>query len=264
MNNLYKKNSITFETKVYENDWKFILLGDYLDVMINNCNYVFTERVLFINNVNNINKVCKYAQKKIDEGVLDKYFIVDQFADQALDFFDIKKDSFGTGYFYSISELVSIFLCKTEYLLHFSSDSFIKESNSNWIDEAIDIFNIRQDIFVANPTWNNNYKEAKCESIAEISNFYLGYGFSDQCYLIKTDVFKKKIYNEIHIKSERYPNYGGELFEKRVDSYMRNNNLYRITSKKESYIHKNFSKNSVFYYCNSIVKYISKNRFLIK
>ena len=50
---------------------------------------------------------------------------------------------------------------------------------------------------------------------------------------------KMGIFNEQHPDSERYPVYGGELFEKRVDAYMRNHKLLRITSKHASYVHKN-------------------------
>jgi len=252
---------ITFETKVYENDWKYILLGDYLNKMINNCGFQFEERVLFINNVKNINEVVKYAQRKIDDGIIDCFYIVEEYADKALEFFAIKKESFERGYYYSIAELVSIYLCKTEYLLHFSSDSFIREKETNWIKNAIEIFKERKDIIVANPTWNYNYKDANEESLFELGNFYVGYGFSDQCYLLKTKEFKNKIYNEKNTISERYPNYGGELFEKRVDSFMRNHGFYRITCKEMSYIHLNFPKKDFFYHFNIIVKYLAKRRF---
>lgn len=245
------KNMITFETKVYEKDWKYILKGDYLDKMIERCNYNFSKKTLFINNVKDKIKVKKYAEKKLKNGIIDSFYFVDEYSEQVLKHFDIDKDSFKGGYYYSISELVSIFLCETKYLLHFSSDSYIENSKVNWIDKAINLFEKRNDIIIANPTWNFQYNEAMNESISEVSNFYLSYGFSDQCYLIKTDIFKKNIYNERNSNSERYPSYGGELFEKRVDSYMRNNNLYRITSKEISYIHKNFPKKSFF---NSILK----------
>jgi hypothetical protein len=96
--------------------------------------------------------------------------------------------------------------------------------------------------------------------MSEIEDFYIGFGFSDQCYLIKTSDFKKSIYNEINTNSERYPKYGGELFEKRIDSYMRNNNLYRITSKEISYIHKNFPKKKYFFLNNILNKCIVNKR----
>lgn len=231
---------VTFETKVYENDWHYLLKENYLEGLIVRCNYEFDKKVLLINNVIDKNEVIKYASRKVEEGVIDKFYLVDDFADEALNFFNISKDSFKGGYYYSIAELVSIYLCDTKYLLHFSSDSYIEKNQINWIEKAINIFKERDNVIVANPTWNFAYNEAKTEAISEIDNFYLGYGFSDQCYLIKTNVFKNKIYNEIHNESERYPKYGGELFEKRVDSYMRNHGLYRITSKEIGYIHKNF------------------------
>jgi len=234
--------NVTFEIKVYENDWEYILKGSYLEKIICRCNYTFKRKVLFINNVNNLEKVKKYAEKKVLKGVIDEYFVVNLYEQEALSYFNIKKESFRGGYYYSIAELVSIYLCETKYLLHFSSDSFLTKKNMNWIDDAIKIFKENDDVIVANPTWNFDYKQAKKESLFEIDDFYVSYGFSDQCYLIKTNVFKKQIYSENHIDSLRYPIYGGELFEKRVDSFMRNNNKLRITSKKVSYIHINFPK----------------------
>ena len=111
---------------------------------------------------------------------------------------------------------------------------------------AIEIMERNPDIIVANPTWNYKWNEAKAESQSELDDFYVGYGFSDQCYLINTEVFKQKIYNYHHLDSERYPEYGGELFEKRVDSYMRCHNKYRITHKSISYVSKNITKWQVF------------------
>jgi hypothetical protein len=235
-------NSVTFEIKVYENDWEYLLIGDYLDKVISRCNYNFKKKILLINNVKDICEVVKYAIMKVEEGVIDEYYIVEEYSKEALVYFDVKKESFGIGYYYSISELVSIYLCDTDFLLHFSSDSYLDNNQVSWIDNAIGIFKEREDVIVANPVWNFAYEEAKNESTSEIDDFYLGYGFSDQCYLIRMDVFKKSIYNENNPVSERYPIYGGELFEKRVDSFMRNHKKLRITSKKISYIHRNFPK----------------------
>lgn len=239
------KSNVTFEIKLYENDWKFLLIGDYLDKIIARCNYNFERKVLFINNVNDIEKVKKYADKKIIKGVIDEYIVVEDFVKAALKYFNVNDESFNGGYFYSIAELVSIYLCKTDYLLHFSSDSYLEESKVNWIDKAINVFKENKDIIVANPVWNFAYNEAKQESLYEMEDFFVGHGFSDQCYLIRIDVFKNQIYNEKNIKSGRYPQYGGELFEKRVDSFMRNHNKLRITSKEISYIHKNFPKKNM-------------------
>ena len=64
-------------------------------------------------------------------------------------------------------------------------------------------------------------------------------------YLIKTEDFNKPIYSEKHTKSERYPAYAGELFEKRIDSWIRNNKFNRVTYKHDSYYHKNYHKSKL-------------------
>lgn len=233
---------ISFETKCYENDWEFILKGTYLEKMIRNCGVTFANRTVIINNVEDPHLAAYHANKMVARGVIDSYHLVDHHAANVLEFFNIEESSFNGGYPYSIAELTGIYVCETPYLLHFSSDSFPDKDPAGWITEAIQIFNQREDIVVANPTWDYRFEHAEEESFDSIGNFYLGEGFSDQCYLIKTGVFRQPIYNEQHPASDRYPKYGGELFEKRVDSYMRNHRLLRITSKKTAYAHENFPK----------------------
>ena len=239
-----EKRTVTFETKCYYNDWEFLIKKNILSKMISNCNYNFANRTLFLNNFNDYKEISGHADRLIKNNIIDEYYIVNDYAKETLDFYNLTKDSFKGGYYYSIAELVSIYLCKTPYILHFSSDTIIPENcEIKWIDTAIDLMEENKDVIVANPAWNFNYKEAKLESFSEDDNWYYSYGFSDQCYLIKTEIFKGDIYNEINILSKRYPKYGGELFEKRVDSYMRNHNLKRMTSKTCSYQHQNFPKN---------------------
>ena len=45
----------------------------------------------------------------------------------------------------------------------------------DWIAPAIEIFKKRNDVIVANPTWNFAYDEAKNESFDESDGFYIGY-----------------------------------------------------------------------------------------
>ena len=241
--NIYNPYEITFETQCYENDWEYILKTKYLDRMINNCNFNFSFRQLIINNVKNRKLVEYYAQKKIKQKKIDAYYFVDDYAEEVLNFFDIRLESFEFGLNYS-APLIGIYLAKTKYLLHFTTDAFmpVKDKN-NWIQDACKIFEKDANIVAANPAWNFKFDEAMREAEGNMTgNFYLGYGFSDQCFLIRTDDFRAKIYNFTHLSSERYPKYAGESFEKRVYSYMRINNKQRITSTKASYIHKDFPR----------------------
>jgi len=241
---MLQESLVTFETKCWENDWEILLRTNRLRRMILRNKFNFEKRYLLINNVQDYDKVSYYAQKKVDENIITDFFLVKDYEKEVLDYFNLTKDSLGIGYVYSIAELTGIFLCHTQFLLHFSSDA-IMEKSSNWIDQALEEFSKNNHIKVANPTWDMKYDEARSESHDETKAFYIGYGFSDQSYLVRVEDFRQPIYNELNSASERYPKYGGELFEKRVDSWMRNNNFLRITHKQDSYRHQNFPKGKI-------------------
>jgi hypothetical protein len=237
--------TVTFETKCYENDWEYLLKTDRLRKMIGSCHYDFDVIMLSINNVADHRTVRRYAEKLLSQGLITTITNVEEHADEALRFFESDRSSFDGGYYYSIAELVAIYLCKTDYLLHFSSDS-IMWNDEEWIGAAVDMMENDRRIAVANPTWNNKYHRAKEASYAENDDFYIANGFSDQCYLIRTSVFRAPIYNETNdICDSAFPAYGGNSFEKKADAYLRNHGYLRITHKKASYRHKNFSRSTL-------------------
>ena len=236
--------TVTFETKVYENDWKFILIGNYLTRMINNCDYNFDKKTLLINNVSNTKRVAKYAQKKVDQGVIDAFYIVEEYIAEALKYFQLTKHDLGKGYCYSSAEIVGLYLCKTDFLCHFSSDSILIPNRYNWIRESIEMFNQNNKIFVSNPLWDKI--ELNKSLVINKSFHFCNAGFSDQCYLLSMKKVKNDFLIYHHPDGDKlYPNYGGELFEKRVFSFMKYNDLFRITTLKSYYRHLNFSK-SIF------------------
>ena len=238
--------SVTFETKVWENDWELIMKTSRIRETITNCHYNFTNKILYINNVNNLPSVESAAHEMIHKGIIDKYINVNEYADLALNHFNLTREKLGRGYYYSIAELVSIYLSETKYILHLSGDTSITPDTPNrWLEAGVDILEKKPDVKVFNLAWNYDYKDAKDESEYEDKDFYFGYGFSDQMYLIRTTDFKQKIYEYYDEASERYPKYGGELFEKRVDSWMRQNKFLRATYKHGSYTHKNFARNKI-------------------
>ena len=80
---------VTFETKVWENDWEYILNERYLKEIIKRCAYPFAKKVVMINNVNDVTKVSKQAQHMVTRGVIDEYFVVEEHAEKALAFFEL-------------------------------------------------------------------------------------------------------------------------------------------------------------------------------
>ncbi len=237
--------SVTVETKCWENDWEFLLKTDRIQRMVDHSAFGFARKSLLINNVRSPEKVCAAAEKLVRSGVISGFHLVADYENEALDFFGLSRSALGSGYVYSIAELVGIYLCETEYLLHFSGDSMPSPA-AGWIEAALMRFGQNPRVKVANLTWNHNYNEAASESFAQDRDFYAGYGFSDQMYLVRTsDLRSRPVYHEEHEMSARYPEYGGELFEKRIDSWMRNHEFLRLTYKHGSYEHRNFPTSSL-------------------
>jgi hypothetical protein len=235
---------VDFETKCYENDWEIVLSDGYLRTVTSRCAHPFSKRRLIINNVKLRGPVETAARAAIARGDLDEYLFAEDYAAAALEFFQIDKSSFGRGYVYSISELVGLYASTADYLLHFASDSYPKR-RSRWIEPAIELMENRSDLVIANLCWNNRYRQAKNQSFDQAGDFFVSYGFSDQCYLAKMSVFRAPIYGEHNPASARYPDYADELFEKRVDAYMRNHGAKRLTYRFESYTHRNIPKSGL-------------------
>jgi hypothetical protein len=230
--------TVTFETKCWEGDWRRLLQTDRLRQMADLNDFPFVEKILMINNVKNYQEVARYADKAVQSGCLTKYYRVEDYADEVLIFFGLSRELLGRGYVYSISELASIYLCRSDFLLHFAGDC-IPAQHHAWIPKAIELFGNDSRIKVANLLWNHNLPEAESESIEQTADFFKSIAFSDQNYLIRVSDFRQRIYGYSHPNSARYPDYGGELYEKRVDSWLQCQGHLRATYKHASYLHQN-------------------------
>jgi len=231
--------AITLETKCWEGDWKRILTGGHLRLLSERNVYPFAEKILMINNVIKPSVVSRHAERAIQQGWITKYVIVSEHAAEALDFFSISRESLGIGYPYSIAELVGIFLCRSDYLLHFAGDC-MPASASDWVSRALRLMSQNPRVKVCYLHPGENLGGEKPGLVDETEDFYTVRGFSDQCYLVRTEDFRQRIYNESHPSSARYPRYGGELFEKRVDSWLRNHDYLLATFKRSHYTHENW------------------------
>ncbi len=242
-----------FATTCWEKDWRLILLDpEYLRVrMIENHTFPFNDRLLVINNVKNLTEVKKAADKKIEEGVLTRYIVADEIADEIFAFFALKRSDFRMGldaqeyegvnpdwiYYNALGPLSAIYAGKSDYLLYHTGDVYLKKTVS-WIPRTIEIMEKRKEVKVANLLWNDQWRQAKRESYRKSWNFYCAKeGFSDQQFLIKRDDFRKPIYGEIREDSAHYPR--GDVFEKRVFSFLKNRNFERIIFRRGSYTHEN-------------------------
>ena len=231
--------TVTLETKCWEHDWKHILDGEWLRLLAERNAFPFSEKILMINNVKKTSVVSKHAERAIERGWITQYVIVEDHAAEALDFFSISRESLGVGYRYSIAELVGILLCRSDFLLHYAGDC-MPAAASDWVSRGVRLMSTNPHVKVCNLHPGEYPGGEKSELADQTEDFCISSGFSDQCYLVRIEEFRRRIYNESHPASARYPKYGGELFEKRVDSWMQNHGHLRATYKHGRYNHKNW------------------------
>ncbi|HSX14267.1 MAG TPA: hypothetical protein VLE96_07620 [Chlamydiales bacterium] len=233
--------SCTFATTCWENDWRHILLTPgYLQTkMIGNHCFAFEERILVINNVRNLKEVKEAAEKHLREGTLTRYLIADEWVERAFAFFQLKKEDFPNDWVYynALGPLIAIYVLQTEYLLYHTGDVYLAKP-VDWIVSSIRFMRKNPKIQVANLIWNQQIGEVKQESYRKSWNFfYAKEGFSDQQFLVRKSTFQAPIYKEIREDSHHYPR--GDVFEKRVFSFLKNRHYERIICRKGSYTHEN-------------------------
>ena len=229
--------SIAFQMSCYEKSYQLLLeknllrhnLSQFLDID-------FEEKTVIVNNVVSMNHLLNL----VDENFIDFNFINSQRnMGMVLNYFGLSLEDILKGLYYSIQHFTGIYNTKCDYLFHVSEDCGIDNLDSKFIEESITMLESNEKYVIAMPRWckdDNAIEKAEEDK----GNFFIQYGFTDQIYIIKTKKFKEDIYHYKHPMSERYPSYGGECFEKRVDSFMRCNKYYGI-------VHKNYIYNKSQY-----------------
>lgn len=155
---------------------------------------------------------------------------------KALDQRGLKLSDFSPLFFQSTSDLVAIHQCNTQYMVYFSGDA-VPWGRSMWVNEGIELLEKNADIMIVNPTWNGFYEHARRESFDERPAYFMGRGFSDQCYLARTDDLRGDIYRETNAEADKiYCPTHGNTFEKRVSAYIRNHCKIRATLKSAAYL----------------------------
>ena len=224
-------STICFQTSCYQKSYRHLLDGQLYKYLALFPNTPFKEKQLIVNNLID----------SVDFSKVFKNFNVyysDNNIDNILHNFGINLNSYTKdNLYYSIQHFVGIFNTTCDYIFHVSEDCNIDNLDDKFIEECIHVLDENSQYICASPNWIDCLNlGGKQEAQKEINNFYVCKGFTDQVYIIKAKEFKQKIYNFIHNDSNRYPDYGGQAFEKRINSWMQCCNLYRIVHNKYYYL----------------------------
>lgn len=199
--------------------------------------YPFSRVVVSINNVRDPEDARRLATEAVQRCEIDAYVEVDKMLPKALSICGLKPKDLGIVRHYIDFALVAVVSARPGYLLYCCAEVEMTEA-FDWITPALRALEENSQILVANPFWASDPGGMEREAIRREGHHFVGRGFSDQCFLVDADRLAKPIYGYKHAAGDRYPMSDvGDIFEKRIDAYMRHNGLLRLTDPRASYIH---------------------------
>ncbi len=235
MNQASCRPSVDFIVNTFERTYREVLAPGYIANMAADHCYPFARRIVMINNVNDREIAEKRARDLQRSGEITEYYFVADLLTQILPRAGLTLTDLQPNIHYTDCSLTAIFLDGSDYLVYCDADVRMKEQQ-DWITPSLELMARDSRIAVANPNWTP--ETLKRESREFQGEFGIGYGFSDQLYLLRRSEFARPIYKFHTPISLRYPmSASGRIFEQMVDSYMRVKGRMRATLSTANYIH---------------------------
>ena len=199
--------------------------------------YPFARRVLTINNVDDQRDIVARADAAVARGECDAYVLVADELPMALERCGLCMADIAPVKHFVDFHLVTVATASADYVLHNAGD-VVLERPFNWVSDAVERLARNRRYLIAAPNFLSHPGLVERESLRFDAPYWVGYGFTDQCFLGATRRLAAPIYREWNLISNRYPMaHLGRIFEARVDAYMRNHKLLRITDARLGYIH---------------------------
>jgi hypothetical protein len=231
-------NDVDFVINVYERTYRSVLSPGYIRQLTSDNLFRFRRVIVIINNVTDSSVAASRAKTLLDIGEIDSYVFVSDHIDNALRMAGLEKRDLGSIAYYSDWAFVTLFFPQiAPWICHWDAEVRLKKP-IDWISPAIDLMNRSDKIAVANPFWSKGNLDQ--ETLYVENGFSVGYGFSDQVFLLRRSEFAQPIYRYFAPASLRYPlAHISAIFEQRVDAYMRTKRRLRATHQTAQYIHSN-------------------------
>jgi hypothetical protein len=199
--------------------------------------YAFKRIIVTINNVNDRRNALRLAEAAVARQEIDRFLEVEHCLPRALEVCGLKPQQLGRVRHYIDFALVAVVNAAPDYLLYCCAEVDLLHGG-DWVTPALQKLEDEPRFLIANPAWTADSSAIESEALFKSGEYYAGHGFSDQCFLANANRLAAKIYGCKHPSGARYPLSGmGEVFEQRIDAYMRNHDLLRLTDPRARYVH---------------------------
>ena len=202
----------------------------------------FARRTLLVNNVSDPGRWTTALDALVAEGVVDRWVAVADALPAALAVTGLRPRDIRHRRHWTDFGLVAVALPGPRYVCYCDPEIEFTVAG-DWITPALDLMGRDRSVAVANPRWAHGpAPEERADE--RVGDFLVGYGFTDQIFLLDRHEFAAPIYRSrlpVSLRSPaslRYPGAAdSQVFEMRVDAYMRSRGRRRATHDTVTYAH---------------------------
>jgi hypothetical protein len=196
---------------------------------------------VLVNNVDNPTATHDRLAALAARGVVDRAVAVAQHLDRACAATGTRPRHFGRYLHWSDAPLVALSLDGPDLVLYWDPGADLVPGSADWVGPSSELLLARDDVLVANPRWAD-----EATVLTEVDRrdlpFGLGYGFSDQVFLMRRSRAPRRLRRLLPYwlrspVSARYPFTGATAFELLMDVHMRTSRLLRATHLGAEYRH---------------------------
>lgn len=228
---------VEFVLNCFERNVKDVTAEGFLTRAADQHQYPFQLRTLLVNNVSDRAGAAQLAQAAIDRGELDRFFFVDSLRESGLRATGLRERDFGRYLHWSDCCAAALVLDGPDLLCYADVDLTLDERR-DWISTALEVMAHDPRVAVGNPTWVMPDGTSSVEREADETGdgYFLGYGFTDQIFLIHRSQFARPLrrrwlplWLDCPATLRWVGAQGGLFFEQIVDGFMRRHCLMRVT-----------------------------------
>jgi hypothetical protein len=231
------KTRVSLYVNCFERDYRCVLAPGFMRTKAAQFQFPFKQVVVTLNNIVDVVAARTLAQQAVARGEIGEFVEVADFLPHALHLCGLKMSDLGVVRHYMDFALVAVTHALPDYVLYCCAEVDLV-APFDWVSDAVTKLEADPQLLVANPSWASDPLGAQRESLSKDGDHWVGMGFSDQCFLADSKRLSAPIYNLKHASGARYPMSDlGDIFEKRVDAYMRHHRLLRISDARIFYSH---------------------------
>jgi hypothetical protein len=210
---------VDFVVNTFERTYREVLTPGFIESMVDQHSFPFARRVVLVNNVTDRAAAGKMAQALRQIGAITEFHFVEDLLESTLHGAGLTRRDIEPDIHYSDCSLVAMFLEGSDYVVYCDAEVRL-QNRCDWISPSLALMERDARVAVTNANWQQPTLTAEAREYRD--EFAIGYGFSDQLYMVRRGEFARPIYKFHAPISLRYPlSARGRVFEQMVDSYMR-------------------------------------------